>query len=99
MGKKLATLLEQKIESMDMTNQEIYEQMGSSAGISPATVQEIVSGEINCPPRRRLLGFSKTLNIPISKLVSAAESDGCNYDSSTKSLSEMVKKELDLLVG
>jgi hypothetical protein len=98
MGKKLASIINQRIDSMDGTKQDIYERMGKSAGIDADTVQNIISARINCPPRRRLSGFSKVLNIPLSSLISAAESDGCKYDSSTKSLSEMVKNELEMLI-
>lgn len=54
--------------------------MAAAAGIDESTVQQILSGQISCPPIERLEGFAEVLDVSVSSLQSAGESDGCDYD-------------------
>lgn len=82
-GASLARALNSAIDSMESDDQsraDIIERMGRAAGISAGTVNQILNQEINCPPIERLRGFASVLNgVTLSSLVSAAESDGCEY--------------------
>jgi len=58
----------------------IISDMASNAGIEPGTVNQILDGDIDCPPLDRLRGFAESLGVPLSRLQNAAEEDGCSYD-------------------
>ena len=89
-GASLAKLMNDRIERMlnaneDLTRADIIAELAANSGnargfgrISPGTVNEILTGKINCPPRPRLEGFAEVLDLPIGRLISAAERDGCN---------------------
>lgn len=83
-GARLAALLNRLIDERE-TNQrsrsEIIEDMADAAGIDSSTVNQILSGSIECPPIDRLEGFASALRVSTSSLVSAAEQDGCEYNS------------------
>ena len=83
-GQSLAALLNRTIDSKVTDNKsrtDIIEEIGRAAGISASTVNQILSGDINCPPIRRLEGFSRALDISMGRIRSAAESDGCEFNS------------------
>jgi len=93
-GRNLASLLEDAIadrlgdEPEEGARGELLEQIADAAGISVATLNEILSGEINCPPIERLRGFSEVLDLRIGDMQRALEADGCGSsdasdDSST----------------
>lgn len=75
-GQALGNLLMSLKEDADLTDADL----GSAAGISASTVQQILSGSIDCPPRSRLVGFAEALGVSTSRLITAAETDGCSYD-------------------
>ena len=55
---------------------------GSARGagtITVSTVNQIIRGEINCPPLTRLEGFAKVLGVSLVAIRRAAERDGCDY--------------------
>lgn len=82
-GASLAELLNnaiEKAETDDKDRSQIITEIASAAGIESGTVNEILTGNINCPPLNRLEGFASVLDVSISSLQSAAESDGCSYD-------------------
>lgn len=84
MGQRLGARLEDGIEAIeteDRTRAEIIAEMGQEAGISAGTVNEILRGEIDCPPLARLRAFARVLDLSVDSLVSAAEADGCEYDA------------------
>lgn len=58
---------------------EVSRAAASAGGISVGTFQQILRGDIECPPERRLTGFARSLNVSASSLRSAATSDGCTY--------------------
>jgi len=74
------------------TREGIVKLMASAAKIDPDTVNQILTGDISCPPRMRLAGFARVLSVSTGSLIVAAEKGGCNY-SSDKSC-----KDLDLSV-
>jgi len=87
MGAQLAEAMEAAIEEMlgeepeQGDRGELIEEIASAGGISPATLQEILAGEIDCPPINRLEGFASALDgVSASDLIGAAEADGCEYD-------------------
>lgn len=81
-GERLARLLNDLIDDRtddDTDRADVILRMADAAGISPSTVNQILTGAIICPPLDRLAGFARALNVPLSRLRSAAESDGCEY--------------------
>jgi ATP-dependent Clp endopeptidase proteolytic subunit ClpP len=89
-GQNLAAELERLIEAQtteQRSRQAIQEAMAEAAGIDPSTVDSILSGDINCPPRGRLQGFAEVLNTNTASLVSAAEGDGCDYSNEGDNMS------------
>lgn len=88
-GTDLASLLNSRIEAQvsdDTSRSDIISQMARSAGIASGTVNGILDASINCPPINRLEGFASVLGVSVSRLRSAAESDGCEYNSDGKAL-------------
>lgn len=87
MGRQLARvmtdLIEQQMGDGDdgPSARDITERLASAAGIEPGTVLEILNNEISCPPLERLRGFAGALDVPLARLRSAAEQDGCEYPS------------------
>lgn len=88
-GMNLASLLNSAIDEMvddSTTRSDIMTRMGSAGGISESTVEQILSESINCPPLPRLRGFSRVLGLSVERIITAAESDGCEYDEDGKAL-------------
>jgi hypothetical protein len=86
-GEALAALLNRLIDAMvneDRSRSEVIASMAEAAGIESSTVNQILSGTINCPPIRRLQGFARALNTSLGRLRSAAERDGCSYSDSSE---------------
>ncbi len=82
-GEKLAAELNRLIDnqvSEERTREDIIADMAEAAGIDASTVEQILRGEINCPPVERLQGFAGVLEVETSELVAAAEEDGCVYE-------------------
>lgn len=82
MGRELANLLEDAIDaaaSEDNPRADVVAAMASAAGISASTVNQILDGDIDCPPLDRLEGFAQALDVSLDSIISAAESDGCSY--------------------
>lgn len=83
-GANLAGVLNARIDNLETDERsrgDIVDEMGEEAGISPDTVRQILSGDLNCPPVDRLEGFARALDISVESLITAAESDGCEYGS------------------
>ena len=68
----------------NITDEITLEDIANDAGIDPSTVGKIASGEIECPPIEVLQGIGDALDLQTGTLQSAAEEDGCNYDSEAK---------------
>lgn len=87
-GARLAGLLNDLIDERttdERSRADIIEDMAREAGISVGTVNQILRGEIDCPPRDRLEGFARALDVPVARLIAAAEEDGCDYGSDSAS--------------
>lgn len=83
-GVGLGNLMSDLIDGLvtdDKGRGDIMEEIGDAAGISGSTVGQIVSGDIVCPPLDRLEGLARGLGVSMARLVSAAEGDGCEYNS------------------
>ena len=65
--------------------------LADAAGVSLATMDDIIAGLIICPPRERLEGLAGALETSASRLISAAESDGCDYSEQRAALTGEVK--------
>ena len=88
-GTRLASLLNEQIDSMvddDTNRSDVIAQMARAASISSSTVNQILGGDINCPPISRLEGFARVLDVSMTRVRGAAESDGCEYDEAGKAL-------------
>lgn len=82
-GQNLGRVLNQIIDEQateDRPRSQIVEEMADAAGISESTVNQILRGEINCPPINVLEGFARVLKVSVKRLTDAAERDGCEYD-------------------
>ena len=76
-GAALSAVINRQIN--DDNRDEMIGRLASAAGISRSTVNNILSGNINCPPRNRLQGFARVLGVSVESLITAAERDGCDY--------------------
>ena len=79
-GAALASRLNNLIDDMSGDRVDNVEKVAVAGGISTSTMNQILSGSINCPPLSRLQGFARILQVSVSSLTSAAETDGCEYD-------------------
>jgi len=83
-GAALGAFLNRRINSMagDDAGERaaIIGRMARAARVSVSTVNQILSGSIDCPPLARLRGFARALSVSIGSIVTAAERDGCEYD-------------------
>jgi ATP-dependent protease ClpP protease subunit/transcriptional regulator with XRE-family HTH domain len=87
-GASLTATLNRAVDAMtddSTTRGQIIEQMASAAGISASTVNQILAGDIDCPPLRRLEGFASVLDISMKSIIDAGTRDGCNYGGETES--------------
>lgn len=78
-GERLAVLLEDLLPDDARFRAEQIDRMAQAAGIPPSTVMQILRREIDAPPRERLDGFARVLNIDVDRLLQAATADGGNY--------------------
>ena len=78
-GAALVTLLEGALPALDAPERPARI-AAAGAGIDPETMAGILRGEINLPPRERLVGFSEALDIPLERLIDAAIEDGGSRD-------------------
>ncbi|PWE32772.1 hypothetical protein DDZ14_08480 [Maritimibacter sp. 55A14] len=81
-GENLGNVLNTAIDEQateDRDRAAIIQEMGDAAGIEASTVNQILAGEINCPPLERLDAFAGVLELDVDDLVAAAEEDGCDY--------------------
>ena len=78
-GTNLATVLNAAIGDGD-DRADTIEMMATAAGIEADTVNQILDGEIDCPPMDRLEKFADTLDISVDTLTEAAMQDGCTYE-------------------
>ena len=83
-GQNLADRLNNLIDGQateERPRADIIDEMADAAGITSGTVNQILNADINCPPLERLDGFAQALDVSRDELISAAEGDGCSYDT------------------
>lgn len=80
MGQRLAEYLNEQIGDGE-DRDETIERMADEADIEVGTVNQILAGDINCPPLERLQGFSRALDVSEQSIVDAAGEDGCEYNA------------------
>ena len=76
-GRVLAALLGRLIADRvteNHTQSDVVAAMGGASGVDAATVNQILSGETDCPPDR-LSGFAKALDVSVAELTAAADRD------------------------
>lgn len=85
-GEKLGTnggrWLSDRIDEMvteEMTRGDIIAQVASAAGVDESTINQIISGEIDCPPLERLEGFASVMGVEIETVITQFREDGCSY--------------------
>lgn len=95
-GASLARTLNNRIDEMEddeTSRADIIEGMGSAADISAGTVNDILAGDINCPPLERLEAFASFLDLSVDTLTAAAREDGCSYGEDADEEEEMASDE------
>ena len=73
-GEQLGDLIRELRDERDLTNEDLAE----AAGVSVAMIGQMMAGTIDCPPIGRLQSLARRLRVNPSRLVSAAERDGCD---------------------
>ena len=86
-GVNLAAALNAAIGDGDDRADKI-DMMASAAGVAAGTVNQILDGDIDCPPMDRLEGFAEALGVSVDGLMSAAEEDGCTYGDDDDDMEE-----------
>lgn len=100
-GANLAGTLNELINSRTSSEDErsdLISRMGSEAGITHSTVNQILNEGIDCPPIERLRGFARALSVSLDSLLAAARRDGCDYSESTEessAITTLIRQELD----
>lgn len=76
-GDTLGALIRTLRDEKELTNDDLAE----AAGLSVDYIGQILGGTVVCPKASRLESLAEKLGVNLSKLVEAAETDGCgNYD-------------------
>ena len=96
LGRVLNELIDGKVTE-ERSRQDIIKDMADEADVSPSTVEQILMGKINCPPLDRLEGFARVLDVPVKRLVDAAEEDGCDYSENEDSQARLLRRRVDWL--
>ncbi len=73
-GQALGDLLRDLRDERELSNDDLAD----AAGISVSTMGQILGGTSGCPPVSRLQGLARRLNVNLSRLITAAEADGCD---------------------
>lgn len=93
-GARLAALLNRRIKADKRSRSDVVSAMAKAAGISVGTVNDILAGDIDRPPDRRLRGFARALGISFDSLRKAAggkeESDDMNEE-----LESQLRQQID----
>ena len=72
-GQALGDLIRSVRDDKELSN----EDLATAAGLSVASIGGILAGTTGCPKVAQLQGLARRLGINLSKLVAAAEEDGC----------------------
>lgn len=77
----LLTDLVDQATSDEQPREVVMGKMSEEAGISVEEVSAIMAGTSDCPPAATLEAFARVLESPLGELITAAESDGCDYSN------------------
>ena len=72
-GQRLGDLLRELRDEKELTNDDL----ANAAGLSVGSIGGILAGTTECPKIGQLQGLARRLGVNLSRLVAAAESDGC----------------------
>jgi hypothetical protein len=79
-GPKLARLLNEVLEktiSDDKPRSEIVKAVADYNDMTTGGVNQVLRGDVKCPPEKCLEGFAKVLDVSMARLQRAAAEDGC----------------------
>jgi DNA-binding Xre family transcriptional regulator len=79
-GKALSAAIESALPEDSTRRQFEMRKLAKAADVSLATIHLLVGGKLNCPTRKTLEKFAEVLDVPVSRLISAAKQDGCSYE-------------------
>ena len=83
-GQGLGDLLRELRDEKELSNDDLAD----AAGLSVASIGGILAGTTDCPKVGQLQGMARKLGINLSRLVQAAEEDGCGqYEDSSEQAS------------
>lgn len=63
----------------EMTRGDIIARVASAAGVDESTINQIIAGEINCPPVDRLQAFADVMGVMVETVIEQFAADGCEY--------------------
>ena len=72
-GENLGAMIRNLRDARGLSNDDL----ANAAGISVSTIGQILGGTIKCPRLSQIQALARRLNVSLSRLVSAAERDGC----------------------
>jgi len=102
-GDALGSLLSNAVDDLvtdDLSRSEIVEDLAEEAGIEASTINQILSGEINCPPfESRVLPIGSHLGISQSALESAYMDDGCEIPEENRAKKSFIERMADKVLG
>jgi len=81
-GEGLGDLLRQLRDEKELSNDDL----ATAAGLSVSSIGGILAGTTNCPKIGQLQALARRLEVNLSRLVAAAEADGCDqYEAGSES--------------
>ena len=80
-GEGLGDLLRQLRDENELTNDDLAD----AAGLSVSSIGSILAGTTECPKIGQLQALARRLKVNLSRLVAAAEKDGCDQYEGTES--------------
>jgi HK97 family phage prohead protease len=97
-GVQLSALLSDAVEAMvdeETPREEIIAGLADAAGIDTETVNQIISGDIDCPSTDHLGAFADFLGLSLEALTEALEADGCTSNEDEASQDEEIEIETE----
>lgn len=81
MGMRLAVILNANLpDERTPERAAAIARMADAAGISESTVNQILSGSIECPPENRVAGLASVSGVSMRDVRMALRQDGCRRD-------------------
>ena len=81
-GASLGAYLEGQVEAQvadGKAREDIIAAIAAEAGIDEESVNQILAGDVECPPQERLEAFARVLSVEAADVIAAAEADGCSF--------------------